>query len=100
MSLQASMSLWSSICGTDKKALETTNIRAQNCNSYRQYGLRDHKALFENKLWFTLFTKIERVTMPVRGGDVLKKLREMYWVYTLNTVIPNGLNDDYSLKCF
>ncbi len=41
------------------------------------------------------------VTMPVTGGDVLKKLaqREMYKGCTLNTMIPNGFNDDYSLKC-
>lgn len=47
------------------------------------------------------FCGIEKVTMPPRGGDVLKKLaqREMYWLYTLNTMTPNGLNDD-SLKCF
>ena len=48
------------------------------------------------------FYGIEQVTMPTRGGDILKKLsqREMFWIYTLNTMTPNGLNDDYSLKCF
>lgn len=40
--------------------------------------------------------------MPTRGGDVLKKLsqRETFWIDTLNTMTPNGFNDDFSLKCF
>ena len=48
------------------------------------------------------FTGIERIEMPTRGGDILKRLaqREMQWIYTLNTMTPNGLNDDFSLKCF
>ena len=48
------------------------------------------------------FTGIERIEMPTKGGDILKRLaqREMQWIYTLNTMIPNGLNDDFSLKCF
>ena len=48
------------------------------------------------------FIGIERILPPPRGGDILKKLaqREMYWIDFLNSMIPNGLNDDYSLKCF
>ncbi|KAL7388934.1 hypothetical protein ABVT39_016775 [Epinephelus coioides] len=48
------------------------------------------------------FCGIEKITIPTRGGDVLKKLaqREMFWIYILNTMAPNGLNDDFSLKCF
>ncbi len=47
------------------------------------------------------FCGIKKVTIPTRGGDVLKKLsqREMFWIHTLNTMTPNGLNDDFSLKC-
>ena len=48
------------------------------------------------------FYGLERVTLSTRGGDILKKLsqREMFWIYTLNTMAPQGLNDDFSLKCF
>ena len=48
------------------------------------------------------FCGIKKITIPTRGGDVLKKLgqREMFWIYTLNTMAPNGLNDDFSLKRF
>ncbi len=46
------------------------------------------------------FCRIEKVTIPTGGGDVLKKLaqREMFWIYTLSNMTPNGLNDDF--KCF
>ena len=48
------------------------------------------------------FIGIERILPPPRGGDILKKLaqHEMYWIDFLNSMNPNGLNDDYSLKCF
>lgn len=48
------------------------------------------------------FCGIEKAMMPTRGCDVLMNLaqRETCWLYTLRTVTPNGLNDDYSLKCF
>ncbi len=48
------------------------------------------------------FGAIERISPSQRGGDMIKKLlrREAYWIYTLNTVEPHGLNEELNLSCF
>ena len=48
------------------------------------------------------FCGIEKAMMSTREGDVLKKLaqREIFWICTLNTMPPNGLNDVFILKFF
>ncbi|XP_071986734.1 uncharacterized protein [Engystomops pustulosus] len=48
------------------------------------------------------FQIIEHVEMPRRGGDrvgLLKK-RESYWIHTLQTLQPDGLNRDYNIQSF
>lgn len=37
---------------------------------------------------------IERIPNPPRGGDreAIMRDREAYWILTLNTIVPNGLN--------
>ena len=45
---------------------------------------------------------IEAVKCPRRGGDIdtLLLRRELFWVYTLNTLSPNGINEDFSIRPF
>ena len=48
------------------------------------------------------FQGIEVVNAPKRGGnrDRLLLQREAYWIHTLNTVFPKGLNEELILNCF
>ena len=48
------------------------------------------------------YTGIEHVEKPPRGGDIEKRLlqRETYWIYALNTLSPQGLNEDFDVKPF
>ena len=45
---------------------------------------------------------IEKVDMPPRGGDHNRLLlqREAYYIYTLNTMSPCGLNEEFDVKPF
>ncbi|XP_073721933.1 uncharacterized protein [Misgurnus anguillicaudatus] len=45
---------------------------------------------------------IEQVKYPRRGGDINKLLlqRELYWIYTLNTLSPKGLNEEFDIRPF
>ncbi|CAH2275576.1 Hypothetical predicted protein, partial [Pelobates cultripes] len=45
---------------------------------------------------------IDQIPLPRRGGDRKKMLlqRELFWIRTLQTVYPNGLNEKYSLSVF
>ena len=48
------------------------------------------------------YTGIEQVKLPSRGGNIhtLLSQRETYWIYTLNTRQPAGLNEDYDIDAF
>ena len=48
------------------------------------------------------FIGIEKITIPLRGGDIIKKLlqREAFWIYTLNAASAGGVNDQPNLSCF
>lgn len=45
---------------------------------------------------------IELVNMPRRGGnrDRILLQREAYWIHSLDTLIPNGMNEEISFACF
>ncbi|CAJ0933465.1 unnamed protein product [Ranitomeya imitator] len=48
------------------------------------------------------FLILEQVPPPRRGGNrilTLKK-REAYWIHTLDTLTPKGLNREYELSVF
>lgn len=48
------------------------------------------------------FLGIERISPSPRGGNIVKQLlqREAYWIYTLNTMEPRGLNENLDLSSF
>ncbi len=48
------------------------------------------------------YTGIELVKPPDRGGDVNSLLlrREAFWIYTLGTLSPKGLNEEFDLRPF
>ena len=48
------------------------------------------------------FIGLEKVTLPPRGGDMKKLLlqRESFWIFTLNSMEPNGLNESLDLSSF
>lgn len=45
---------------------------------------------------------IEHIQLTNRGGDINSVLfkREAFWIYTLDTLSPKGLNKDFDLKPF
>ena len=45
---------------------------------------------------------IEAVKRPRRGGDLDNLLlkRELFWLFTLNTLEPNGMNQDFCIRPF
>lgn len=48
------------------------------------------------------YVGVELVKKPARGGDHNRKLlqRETFWIHYLNTLSPNGLNEDFDIKPF
>lgn len=76
-----------------------TAIRTKNATyaMARHYMEANHGSPASLKFW-----GIEKISLPPRGGDIVNKLlcREAYWIYTLNTLEPNGLNEELNLSCF
>lgn len=77
-----------------KTAIRTGNLDYAMAKHYVEAGHGSPASL--------RFIGLERVSISIRGGDLLKALaqREMFWIYTLNSMVPIGLNDDFSFKCF
>ena len=76
-----------------KTAIRTANI---------EYAMAKHYLEAEHGSASSLrFVGLEQVT-TTRGGNLPKLLsqREMFWIYELNTMQPQGLNDDFSYKPF
>ncbi len=57
---------------------------------------------FKHSISTLQYIGIEAVKLPRRGGDINNLLlkREAYWIYTLNTLSPNGLNGDFDIHPF
>lgn len=45
---------------------------------------------------------VEGIVRQRRGGDLERRLlqRETFWIYSLNTLSPNGLNEDFDIRPF
>lgn len=66
----------------------------------RDYPVAVHFNDFKHDISAFRFIGIEKVSLPKRGGniDILLKQREAYWIYTLQTLSPSGLNDELQLS--
>ena len=60
----------------------------------RNYPVAVHFNDFKHDISSFKFQGIEKVTLPERGGNIDEILnrREVYWIYTLQTLFPKGLN--------
>ena len=66
----------------------------------REYPVAIHFNDAKHDISSFRFTGIEQVQMPPRGGDLdlILKRREAYWIFTLQTLAPKGLNDEFMLN--
>ena len=80
--------------GEHKPAIRNKNLDYAMARHYVEAG---HGSVASLK-----FIGIEKVTLPHRGGDIIRKLlqREAYWIYTLNAASAGGVNDQPSFSCF
>ena len=80
--------------GEHKTAIRTGNLEYAMARHYKQ---ANHGSPASLRFW-----GIEKVSSSARGGDIIKKLlrREAYWIYTLNTLEPSGLNEELSLSSY
>lgn len=90
--------------GKTRRCLKTRI--AEHRSNIRLNDQRNPIAVHFNALKHNLATLryigIEQVKVPRRGGDVDRLLlqREAFYIYTLNTLSPRGLNLDFDLKSF
>lgn len=61
-----------------------------------------HFNTFNHNLATLQYIGIEHVAIPRRGGDIDNLLlrREAFYIYTLNTIAPKGMNMYFDLKPF
>ena len=66
----------------------------------REYPVAVHFNDCKHDISTFRFIGIEQVPLPRRGGDHdhLLKQREAYWIFTLQTLHPKGLNDELLLN--
>ncbi len=66
----------------------------------RNYPVAVHFNEFNHDISTLRFTGIEKVCLPKRGGnhDLLLKKHEAYWIHTLKTLTPLGMNDELLLN--
>lgn len=72
------------------------NVSAVNISAASRHFVEVH----ERDTTYFKFMAIERVTPNHRGGDIRKKLliREAFWIFTLGTRVPQGLNIRQDLR--
>ncbi len=63
----------------------------------RHYKERAHGSAASLK-----FVGLEKISPSPRGGDIVKRLRqrESFWIFTLNSMEPHGLNQSLDLSSF
>lgn len=69
---------------------DITNTAAVNVSAASRHFIQIH----DRDISSFKCTDIEKVILNHRGGDLKKKLliREAFWIFSLNTRIPQGLN--------
>ena len=80
--------------GEHKTAIRTGNLEYAMARHYKE---ANHGSPASLRFW-----GIEKIPTSSRGGDMIKRLlcREAYWIHTLNTLEPMGLNEELKLSCF
>ena len=80
--------------GEHKTAIRTQNPEYAMARHYKE---ANHGSPASLKFW-----GIEKIEAPPRGGDIIKKLlcREARWINALDTLEPNGLNEELNLSCY
>ena len=75
-----------------------SNIRTHDSRS----PVAVHFTTFSHSVSTLSYCGIELVKQPSRGGDLNALLlkREAFWIYTLDTLSPRGLNEDFDLRPF
>lgn len=90
--------------GKTTRALKTriaehrSNIRNHDTKS----PVAVHFTMKKHNVSSLKYVGIEQVKLPPRGGDINSLLlkREAFWIYTLGTLAPKGLNEDFDLRPF
>lgn len=69
-----------------------SSIRRKDVN----YPVAAHFLSFNHDVSSLRFCGIEKVSVPPRGGDIelLLQRRELFWIFTLQTLSPMGMNDE------
>ncbi|CAJ0944555.1 unnamed protein product [Ranitomeya imitator] len=82
----------------DRVAQHKSTIR---CNK-THLPLPHHFAIKNHSIAQLRFQVLEQVDIPRRGQNRTRMLqrREAYWIYTLQTLEPKGLNRDYDVSAF
>ncbi|CAJ0954909.1 unnamed protein product [Ranitomeya imitator] len=82
----------------DRVSKHKSTIRCQNLLLPLPY----HFHALKHNISQLRFQVLEHVPMQRRGGDriLMLKKREAYWIHTLDTLSPRGLNRDYELSAF
>ncbi len=80
------------------KAEHRSSVRCKNLI----YPVAAHFAEAAHSTSSLRYIGIEKVAHLRRGGDFNKLLlkREAFWIYSLNTLAPNGLKIDFDLRHF
>lgn len=90
--------------GKTTRALKTriAEHRSTIRNHDKKSPVAEHFTQFGHSVASLRYIGIERIQPPSRGGDVNSILlkREALWIYTLDTLSPKGLNEDFDLRPF
>lgn len=75
-----------------------STIRCKNLN----YPVAAHFVEAGHSVSALRYIGIEKVSLPRRGGNLERLLsqRENYYIHSLKTLVPFGLNVEFELKCF
>lgn len=65
------------------------------------WSVKDTLYNYKADLWTYIllfrFQGLEKVTLPERDGNIDRRRRELYWLFTLQTWSPKGLNDEIQM---
>ena len=90
--------------GKTSRALKTriSEHRSNIRNHDKKSPVAVHFSTLKHSVSTLSYVALEHVQLPRRGGDINSLLlkRELYWIYSLNTLSPNGLNEEMDIRPF